>query len=225
MKHWKRLLFYLILNVLVSACTVLAALFAWDQMRGPLPRGLLPEAFNNLRPATATPTLAPGETPAPQPTATEQFFIYQVQSGDTFDSIAGHFNMSVEELLAENGFSQEQPLGAGEVLRIPAHPKGTVIIGNVIGASDIESERVLLKHRGEGELSLANWRIEDSDGNVFIFPELRLFGGGAVNVHTRAGVNTVIDLYWGLDEALWKSGDTVILRDTQGNVRYTYVVP
>jgi len=42
MKHWKRLLFYLILNVLISACTVLAVLFFWDQMRGPLPRGLLP---------------------------------------------------------------------------------------------------------------------------------------------------------------------------------------
>jgi hypothetical protein len=111
------------------------------------------------------------------------------------------------------------------VLRIPKHPKGTVIIDNVIGAGDLESERVLLKHRGEGELSMLDWRIEDADGNMFVFPQLRLFGGGAVNVHTRPGADTVIDLYWGLDAAMWKSGDTVLLRDAQGNVRHTYVVP
>jgi len=226
MKQWKRVLFYLSLNVLVSACTVLAVLFLWDQARGPLPRGLLPEAFKNVRKPTATPTLAPGETPAPQPTPTEDFFVYQVQSGETFESIAAKFNMSVEELLAVNGFTQSQALGAGEVLLIPVHPKGTVVIDGVVGAGDLDSERVLLKRRGEGELSMLNWRIEDADGNVFVFPQLELYGGGAVNVHTASGPgNTVVDLYWGLEAAVWQSGDTVILRDAQGNVRDTYVVP
>lgn len=225
MKQWKRLFFYLFLNVLVSACTVLVVLFLWDQMRGPIPRGLLPEAVQSIRPATVAATLAPGETPVPSLTPTEEYIIYQVQSGDTFESIAAQFNMSVEELLAENGFTQSQPLGAGEVLRIPKHPKGTVIIDTVVGAGDLESERVLLKHRGEGELSLAGWRIENADGDVFVFPQLKLFSGGAVNLHTRSGSDTVVDLYWELNEAVWKSGATVILRDAQENVRDTYVVP
>ena len=54
---------------------------------------------------------------------------------------------------------------------------------------------------------------------------MTLFGGGAVNVYTKTGVDTVVDLHWGLDSTLWSSGVTVSLRDTQGNVRHSYTVP
>ena len=228
MKSWKRLFFYLLLNVLVSACTTLAILFTWDQMNGPLPRGLLPKGLALARPATATPPAESSGTAVARPTATEAMIVYQVQSGDTFESIAANHNVSVEELIAINGFTQSQPLGDGEVLRIPLHPKGSVAIDSVIGAGDLDSERVLLKHRGEGELSLVGWRLEDTDGNVFIFPQfpqLVLFKGGAVNVYTKAGSNTVVDLFWGLKQPVWKSGDMVILRDAQGNVHTTFTVP
>jgi hypothetical protein len=85
-----------------------------------------------------------------------------------------------------------------------------------------------LKHRGEGELSLVGWRIEDEKGNVFIFPQfpqLILYGGGAVNIYSRSGANTVTDLFWGLDKAIWSSGSTITLKDAQGNVRATYTIP
>jgi LysM repeat protein len=228
MQQWKRLFFYLALNVLISACTVVAVLFIWDQIYGPLPRGLLPRAFNSLRRPTATAVLSAQDTPILQSTPTEAYLVYQVEPGDTFESIAANHNMSVEELIAANGFTHSQPLGAGEILRIPVHPRGSVIIDSVIGAGDLDSERVLLKHRGEGELSLVGWRLEDSKGDVFIFPQfpqLTLFSGGAVNVHTKTGENTVVDLYWGLDHPVWESGATVSLKDVQGNVRSTYTVP
>ena len=228
MKQWKRLLFYLSINVLASACTVLAVLFIWDQIYGPLPRGLLPRTLNLIRPATATVSPAPQDVPDLAPTPTEAFLVYQVKDGDTFESIAANSNMSVEELIAANGFTRSQPLGPGEILRIPAHPKGGVVIDSVVGAGDLESERVLLKHRGEGELSLVGWRLEDSKGNVFTFPQfpqLTLFGGGAVNIYTKSGINTVVDMYWGLDHPVWESGVTVTLRDVQGNVHSTYFVP
>ena len=228
MKSWKRLFFYLLLNILVSVCTTLAVLFAWDQMRGPLPRGLLPKGLAISRQATATLATNPSGTTIARPTATEAVVVYQVQAGDTFESIAANYNISVEELVAVNGFTNSQPLGAGEVLRIPLHPRGSVVIDSVIGAGDLDSERVLLKHRGEGELSLVGWRLEDTDGNIFIFPQfpqLVLFKGGAVNVYTKAGSNTVVDLYWGLKQPAWKSGDMVILRDAQGNVHTTFTVP
>ena len=228
MKQWKRLFFYLALNILVSACTVVAVLFIWDQIYGPLPRGLLPRTFNALRRPTATVVPEMEDTPVLEPTPTEAYLVYQVQSGDTFESIAANHNMSVEELLAANGFTQSQPLGVGEVLRIPVHPKGSVVIDSVIGAGDLDSERVLLKHRGEGELSLVGWRLEDSKGNVFVFPQfpqITLFSGGAVNIHTKEGSNTVVDFYWGLDRPVWVSGATVLLKDVQGNVRSTYTVP
>ncbi len=46
-----------------------------------------------------------------------------------------------------------------------------------------------------------------------------------MNIYTRAGVNTVVELYWGLSQPVWASGTTVILRDAQNNVRATYLVP
>jgi LysM repeat protein len=230
MNSWKRLTFYLLLNIFVSACTTLAVLFVWDQFSGPMPRNLLPKALSSLsRPPAETPVVETTGTPAaPQPTPTEAFMVYQVESGDTFESIAAAHNVSVEELVAVNGFKSSQPLGAGEVLRIPLHPQGSVIIDSVIGAGDLDTEHVLLKHRGEGELALVGWRLEDDQGNVFIFPQfpqLTLFPGGAVNIYTRAGVNSVVELYWGLSQPVWSSGTTVILRDAQNNVRATYVVP
>lgn len=233
MKSWKRLVFYVTLNILVSACTTAGVLILWDQFYGPLPRNLLPAAVGRLsRQATATPAASqvsgtPG-APQAQQTPTEVFIVYQVVSGDTFESIAAAFNLSVDELVAVNGFTKSQPLGEGEVLRIPQHPRGSVVVDSVIGAGDLDSERVLLKHRGEDELALVGWRLEDGQGNVFIFPDfpqLVLFPGGAVNVYTRSGVNSVVDLFWGLEQPVWISGSTVILRDAQGDVHARYIVP
>lgn len=232
MKSWKRLLFYILLNVVVSACTTLAVLFVWDQLYGPLPRGLLPRALGLFQRPTQAAGAAGGlpvnNTPAPRPTATEAFTVYQVKSGDTFESIAAAHNVSADELIAVNGFAKSQPLGEGEVLRIPVHPQGSVLIDSVIGAGDLDAERVLLKHSGGGELSLVGWQLDDGQGNLFTFPEapqLTLFAGGAVNIYTRSGVNTVVDMFWGLDQPLWKSGSTVILRDASGNVQARYLVP
>jgi len=228
MRQWRRLFIYITINILVSACTVFAVLYVWDQIYGPLPRGLLPRMLGSFHLPTATIPPFLQETANLQPTATEAFLVYQVVSGDTFESIAANHNMSVEELLAANGFTHSQPLGEGEILRIPVHPKGSVIIDSVVGAGDLDSERAHLTHRGEGDLSLVGWRLEDSLGNVFIFPEfpeIVLFNTGAVNVYSKAGINTVAEMYRGLTQPIWQSGVTITLKDTQGNVRSTYVIP
>lgn len=226
MKPWKRLLFYLTLNVLVSACTILVVLFAWDQLRGPLPRDLLPEALRFLAPQETSQT--PG-SPQLFPTATpytrEQFIRYAWNEKDTLESVALAYQVSVEELAALNGVSTEKPPRPGDIVSIPA---ASVTIESVVAAGDLQFERVVLKHRGEGELVLDGWRLEDGSGNQFIFPQvprLVLFKGGAVNVYTRSGANTVVDLYWGMPQAVWYSGATVVLRDAVGNVRFVYKIP
>ena len=229
MKGWKRLLYYLMLNVLVSACTILAILVAWERTHNTLPDNLISAIRStDLNPAAATATPRPENDLLPEATPTEAFFVYQVVPGDTFESIAEEYDMSVEELIVINGFTQSQPLGDGEVLRIPVHPKGSVVIDSVIGAGDLETESVLLKHRGDGELSLSGWRLENQDGDIYIFPlvpELVLFKNGAVYVHTRTGANSVVDLFGGLNSPVWHSGEEVILRDAAGNVRSTYTIP
>ena len=228
MKQRRRLFFYLVLNILVSSCTTLGVLFVWDQVYGPLPRGLLPKAFELPKQATLVPESTFEATTVAQPTPTDTFIVHKVVYGDTFESIAQQYAVSVDELISINGFPQNQPLGEGELLRIPVNPRGSIVIDRVVAAGDLEKERVILKHRGEGELSLVGWRLQDEQGHEFVFPEflqLSLFSGGAVNVYTTTGTNSVIDLYWGLDQAIWSSGATVSLLDPQGVVRATYKIP
>jgi len=98
-------------------------------------------------------------------------------------------------------------------------------ISSVVGAGDLNSECVLIQYVGDGEVSLAGWQLQDEEGNTFTFPGLTMFSGGAVTVHTAAGTNTVVDLYWGLEQAIWREGEQVILLDPDGNVAATYFVP
>jgi hypothetical protein len=95
----------------------------------------------------------------------------------------------------------------------------------VIGAGDLATERVFLVRTGDGSLSLSGWEMQDENGNTFVFPQLELYEGGAVNVWTTTGAPTVVDLYWGLQSPVWSSGDQVTLVDAQGEVQATYMVP
>lgn len=230
MQQWKRLTFYIVLNILVSACTTFSVLYFWDRTQGSLPGGLI--VFGEAPTGTPDPAATEVAEAPPAPTSTPVFIAYQVQNGDTFDSIALAYGVTVEELMAENGFTSEI-LGAGEVIRVPIHPpsaeqEGEIVIDRVAGVGDLESERVLLKHQGEGEIVLVGWQIDDEDGNVFIFPQfpqLTLFKEGAVNIYTKPGANTVIDLFWGLNAPVWEPGETVTVRDASGEVRAEYTIP
>ncbi len=229
MKGWTRIFFFLFLNVLISACVTIGVLIYWERSISTQSTDVITFIQENyLLQSTATTAPNPETTPAPQATATESFFVHQVQPGETFEDIAEEYNMSVDELIAINGFTKSQPLGDGEVLRIPEHPKGVVVIDSVIGPGDLETEKVLLRHRGEGEFSLVGWQLSKKGGEKYEFPqvpELILYKNGAVYVNTKAGADLVIDLFWGLDEPVWGSGDTVTLRDPQGIARDSYSIP
>ena len=104
--------------------------------------------------------------------------------------------------------------------------KGLVQIVSVIGAGTLDAEAVVVKYNGEGELDLTGWHLKDSQGaSNYTFPAFKLFKGGAVQVHTGDGTNTAIDLYWGQHDAVWKSGDAVLLTDPSGEAQDSYPVP
>ncbi len=98
-------------------------------------------------------------------------------------------------------------------------------ISSVVGAGTLESEIVVVKFEGTGELNLSAWQLKDDNGNTFTFPQLTLYQNGAVQIHTIAGTDSVIDLYWGIGEAVWSSGENASLYDSQGNLRAVYKVP
>ena len=89
----------------------------------------------------------------------------------------------------------------------------------------MNAEWVVVRNAGAEPLNLSNWQLKDSDRKVFTFPNLTLNGGGAVQIHTITGTNTVIDLYWGETKPVWESGEEAQLLDPNGNVRAVYKVP
>ena len=100
-----------------------------------------------------------------------------------------------------------------------------VEIISVVGAGTLEAEVVVVRYNGEGELGLANWQLKDDDGKIFTFPQLTLYTNGAVQVHTASGADTVVDLYMGLRDPIWESGESARLFDPQDNLRAIYRVP
>ena len=123
---------------------------------------------------------------------------------------------------------QVAPAAGSEFVSEPAADMQTDIpvkISSVIGAGTLSSEIAIIKFEGEGQLDLTSWQLKDENGNTFTFPSVTLFPNGAVQVHTIAGADNVIDLYWGTGEAVWNSGEEARLFDSQGNLRAVYKVP
>jgi hypothetical protein len=174
MNPWKRLLFFLVLNVIVSAGTTIAVMSWWErahlESRTTIVSAVAPAGVEEE-------TIQPAATPVPTPTP--------LPPGDT-------------------------PL---------------IRIENVFGVSDLQNEVVLLKRIGEGELWLTGWRLEDESGQKYVFPDLLLNKDGAVQIFTRPGVDSVIQLHWGMKASVWQPGELVTLVDPQGNVRATYRIP
>ena len=262
MKQWKTLTYFIILNVLVSACTTAAVLLIWDYThRAPEQvDSQISTPTSNQNEATVAAMTAASQTQASLPSSTPELVIpqnveeYQVEFGDTLGLIAEKFDVSIEELIKLNQLSDANSLSVGMVIYVPKEsseplptltpqptrtpapaagsgtptdplPEASVIINSVIGVGEIATEHVFISRTGSGQLSLAGWRIEDEDGNTFVFPQLDLFEGGAVNVWTTSGAPTVVDLYWGQQNPVWERGEKVTLQDDKGKERTAYTIP
>jgi hypothetical protein len=177
MKRWKQLLFYLLLNILVSTITILAVLFIYENTR-----------------------------------------------------------LKGSLILAPEGGSSSAPDTAGSNNTTPASPSGPspVEIVDVTGVGNLPTERVRVQRVGgdpDQVVSLLNWRIRDENNNEFNISassglnSLNLHDQGAIDIYSKSGVSTPIELYLGADEPLWSSGEIVTLLDAGGNVRDTYLIP
>jgi len=101
------------------------------------------------------------------------------------------------------------------------------IVG-VIGVGTVDSERVIIQNAGSEKITLTGWYLEDSQGTIYNFPQspaLMLYPGATLQVHTKAGTDTLPDLYWGRTDAVWVSGELAVLYDPQNIARAFYRVP
>jgi hypothetical protein len=101
-----------------------------------------------------------------------------------------------------------------------------VVIRAVTGVGDLTTEGMVIANEGSRQIQLSNWRVEDSQGNVYTFKPFILFGDGAnVVLHTGPGTDTTLGLYWGLAFPVWEPGETATLRDPDGTARATFIIP
>jgi hypothetical protein len=103
-----------------------------------------------------------------------------------------------------------------------------VSIVGVIGAGTVANERVVIQNMGSEKIDLTGWYLEDNKGVSYNFPQspqLTLFPGATVQVHTKSGTDTLPDLYWGRTEPVWSSGELAALYDPQKIARAFYRVP
>lgn len=80
----------------------------------------------------------------------------------------------------------------------------------VLNAGDVTTEQVEIRNNG-GQINLMGWKLSDSDGNIYIFPEVRLVPGSVIRVLTRTGTNTPGFLYWNLNTGVWQDGEIATL--------------
>ena len=178
-------------------------------------------------------------TPTPQPEPADE--VYVVQPGDTLLAISTRYGVTVDAILAANNLTNPDFVFAGQRLVIPllsGAPRPTPTLQPSAAASagiqltsiqnpgDLANEQILVVNESDTAITLQGWRLERLDGPAYTFrSDTPLFPGGSLRVHSRAGTDTTIDLYWGLTESIWRSGVTAQLRNAQGDVVATLRVP
>jgi LysM repeat protein len=137
MRHWKRLFYYLVINIMVSACTVVTVLYLWQNYQAEIPflNQAIPLAMiTPLSPRTlfqdfesqsetSEPTNAveiATQTPLPEGPAEPELaeMTYSVETGDTLGAIAVKFSITVAEILEANEIPNPDALEVGQVLII-----------------------------------------------------------------------------------------------------------
>lgn len=127
-----------------------------------------------------------------------------------------------EEMVSARSFVAEEPISPTAV----EYPKNSLIeINNIFGVGELSTEFVLIKNIANEGVSLTGWQLKDQQGHSFAFPELKLLEGGFVKIYTKTGLNSALELYWNLPEAIWNTGETASLIDSTGNFQGSYKVP
>lgn len=250
----RRILPLILINILVSAGVVLVILFWWDGRQpeaaatavtlksSPTSQAIQPvgESVAESQPDVVD----DGDGPV----------VHVVQTGDTLGSISVEYDVTMADIMSVNGIDDPNFLQVGQELVIPvggiptATPLPTatsapavsptpistglptegesiVAIAGVTSAGNLAEEGVSVSNEGARPISLLGWRLQDEGGRAYVFGQVTLFGeGAAIQVHTRAGQEGPADLFWGLEEPVWRPGTTVTLLDGEGTVRSTFVV-
>ncbi len=140
----RRMLPFLLVNIVVSAVVVLAILYFWDG-RTPAADDLntavnsavvTPDTAVN---AASTPVFVPPtETPAP---ADDGPTVHIVAAGDTLGTISTIYGVTLEDIMAANGLNNANIISVGQELTIPSEDEAEEVV--VEEATAVPAENVL----------------------------------------------------------------------------------
>lgn len=234
---------------MVSISATWLALWIWENYISP--RSTAPRAAVSAAPSATSapgfPAMIASPLPTVPPSPPARPLTHSVQSGETLGSIAQQYGLSIEELMQINALTDPNRLDVGQTLIVgmpptappteappvaplstatpnPNAPAPNLSIREVKSPGVLDGEVVVLANAG-GPVDLAGWTLRDEAGRLYTFPALTLFEGGIVNLHTRAGQDSVIDLYWNLAEPVWRTGQLILLSDSNGSLGARYTVP
>jgi len=203
MKTFWEILILLLVNLIVSVTATFAVLYYWENIRNAEKPYTLITVNDSASPVVSSPTIEIDYNILMTPTSPIQ--------------VNNPINSSATSQVTADVTSQPT---------IPPVRDLLVSISDVIGTGDINSEAVYIKSNADTAVQLENWTLEDADGNVYTFPNIQIIRKGIiVPLYSRSGHNTPFELYWGLTEAAWQSGETVVLKDPDGNIQATYRIP
>ncbi len=161
----------------------------------------------------------------------------EADADDTTDDSddAGTEDTGDDETDDETGTDDEEsdvtptPTIIPTVTLAPTAENSEIVIVEIIGAGDITREALVIRNDGLAQ-EIGGWTLSDLDENVFTFPaDFRLFGGAGITINTRdmndESEQSAIRFFWGLDQAVYESGDVLTLADEDGVVQATYRVP
>jgi len=92
---------------------------------------------------------------------------------------------------------------------------------NVAGNDNdnLTRQYVCLVNRGQEEVDMSGWHLQDRTGATYDFPPFALPAGAAVRVRTGEGSDTESELYWNRGASVWRNeGDIVRLYDRLWNL-------
>lgn len=157
----RRLLAFILLNIVVSATVVLAILYLWDN-RQPEAEDVLEQIVvvpTELSFGAATPSVFES-TPEVEAAQEEESDIpfYTIQAGDTLGKISREFDVSIEDIMDANGIDNPNILQIGQELMIPvggiptATPFPTDTPTAILSPTPISAE---LPTEGEANINIA----------------------------------------------------------------------
>lgn len=155
----RRMLPFILINIVVSAVVVLAILYVWENRRL---ETASPAAVTAVTPppgaATPAAILVPTVTATPEP-APEGPPVHVVRAGDTLATIAQIYDVPMEDIIAANELANPNFLSVGDQLIIPigglATPTSPPVAPTAsVLPSPIPTEPVTVTQGSEGSVSI-----------------------------------------------------------------------